>query len=498
MSPAVPDPALDPLVDLLSMRLSSGIDPRVAGSALELSILDAGVRDKHSDSVRKIAEQFIVEARQREGFGHADGVELSLARGSDGSLHVAVKDERVPVDPQESRRLQSHRLAKSISFVEEVSTRSDGRQGNIASLRIRADAVDSNRLEQLEILDESVARVTGEQAAALEFRRMTAADVEPLIRCIYRCYGYSYPDDGAYHPRELRSLLLTERMLSVVAVEPDGELAGHAALTYGHPSDLVPEAGRLVVDPRFRGHRIAEKLSQLRLDLAHERELVGIWTECVTNHPASQRNMVHFGAHEVGLLIGGGPSDVVMADLANTNHGLRSLMPMFIPLLRNSATVSVPAQVASHFEGLAAQLELERIVATELVKPAGPGTELSAEVSTATGVGHVRLTAIGADLLEVVATELSHLIPFELGAVHLDVPIENTSAAWAIDQLEQLGFCWATWVPRATVAGDTLRLQRVGEHLVDTEHIVCAGPEGDAVRDWVLSEWHRVKRGINT
>ena len=40
-----------------------------------------------------------------------------------------------------------------------------------------------------------------------------------------------------------------------------------------------------------------------------------------------------------------------------------------------------------------------------------------------------------------------------------------------------------------------LRLQRTGSHPVETEHIACARPEGEQVRDYVLADWRRVRRG---
>lgn len=63
---------------------------------------------------------------------------------------------------------------------------------------------------------------------------------------------------------------------SVVAVAPDGEVTGHIALTFDRTDDLVPEGGKLVVDPRYRGHHLAERLAAVRLDLARELGLSGI------------------------------------------------------------------------------------------------------------------------------------------------------------------------------------------------------------------------------
>jgi hypothetical protein len=39
-----------------------------------------------------------------------------------------------------------------------------------------------------------------------------------------------------------------------------------------------------------------------------------------------------------------------------------------------------------------------------------------------------------------------------------------------------------------------MRLQRVGGHPVETERVLCAREEGEALRDYVLADWHRVRR----
>jgi hypothetical protein len=63
-----------------------------------------------------------------------------------------------------------------------------------------------------------------------------------------------------------------------------------------------------------------------------------------------------------------------------------------------------------------------------------------------------------------------------------------------MEALEALDFAFAAWIPDFAADGDIIRLQRVGSHPVDVEHVVCARPEGEAIRDYVIAEWHRVRR----
>lgn len=139
-------------------------------------------------------------------------------------------------------------------------------------------------------------------------------------------------------------------------------------------------------------------------------------------------------------------------------------------------------------------LALDRVIAVGDSLPAG-ATKARVIVVPEAGIAHVRIERIGADVLARVAHELEGLDAFDLGVVHLDLPLTDPAASRIASALERLGFCFAAWLPDFGVNGDVLRLQRVGSHPVDVEHVVCARAEGERLRDYVVKDWHRVRRG---
>ena len=182
-----------------------------------------------------------------------------------------------------------------------------------------------------------------------------------------------------------------------------------------------------------------------------------------------------------------------MAGFANANEGRRSLIVTYTPLAPVARTIHVPERHAAIVAELAARLGLERVVETG-GEGDGGHARISAKVTPQIGVAHIRVTHPGADLASKVADQLEGLDAFDLGAVHLDVPLADPAAAAAIEALEALDFAFSSWIPDFAPDGDAFRLQRVGSHPVDVEHVVCARPEGEAVRDYVVGEWHRVRR----
>ena len=488
----------------LELVLRADAPADAAGSVVRSMGLHLGLPAERATRVRTVVEELVREARDRECVG--DDAEIVVRTEHKGDrLRVTVTDRRLPIVARASRRLPSRRLA-ALGFVDRLHVASHGAEGNVAECELSLHDAEAVLLDGAEVLAADVAVVDDETAAELSIRRAEPSDASGVARCVYRCYGYSYVDPLMYRPRLLAGAWRTGRIHSVVAVAPDGEVVGHIALTSERAEDLVPEGGKLVVDPRYRGHHLAERLAAARLDLAHELGLSGIWVECVTNHPYSQKEVLGCGGAETGLLVGCAPGTVSMAALDNEHGGRICLLPMWIPAEGTDAsTVHVPERLLPLATSVRDGLGLDRRILTgphdgdpAVLLPATTPpatTQLSVAAAASIGLGHLRVQRIGADLVSRVADELEGLAAFDLSVVHLDLPLAEPSAAHAIDALGELGFFWGAWLPGFVPSGDALRLQRVLDRPVAMEHIACAGEHGEHIRDAVLAEWHRVRRG---
>jgi RimJ/RimL family protein N-acetyltransferase/anti-sigma regulatory factor (Ser/Thr protein kinase) len=480
----------------LRLNGSDGVQ-EAAGAVVRALAAAAGVRPERATRVRAVVEELVREAIARPRASEDGDAAVVRAWSESGLLRIEIADTGLPVTPTESRHAPSRRLA-ALGFVDELHIRARGKDGNFAECALRLEPLESD-LGGEEVLDEDAQVVSEAEIEALEVRPMAAGDAIGLVRCVYRCYGYSYKDSLLYEPRHIAEALRDGHMRSVVAVTPDGDVVGHCAAFVERKGDPVPESGRLVVDPRYRGHHLAERMATSRRALAAEHRLPGIWAEAVTNHPSSQRELIKLGGAEVGLLVGGSPAAVRMAGFANTNDGRRSLIVTYTPLAPVVREIHLPERHAAIVAELATRLGLQReIDTTSAAEWTGYGPKVQATVSTKvtpqTGVAHIRISDPGGDLASMVADELEGLDAFDLGAVHLDVPLTGPGAVDLIEELEALDFAFAAWIPDFVVDGDVVRLQRVGSHPVDVEHVVCARAEGEAIRDYVIGEWHRVRR----
>jgi len=480
----------------LELVLREDAPADAAGSVVRSMALHAGLPAERATRLRTVIEELVREARDREGVPGAGEVVVTTVHEGD-ALRIAVTDRRLPLGPGLARSLASRRLA-ALGFVDRLHVSSHGEDGNVAECEIRLHDTEAEVLDDAEVLAADVAVVDDAAAGSLTIRPMELADAPGVARCVYRCYGYSYVDPIMYRPRLLRSALRSGLVHSVVAVTPEGDVVGHIAMTFDRAGDLVPEGGKLVVDPRYRGHHLAERLAAARLELARGLGLSGIWSECVTNHPYSQKEVLGGGGAETGLLIGATPASVTMAALANVAEGRKSLLAMWTPVCGTPAQeVVVTERHRALVEEIAGGLGLDRRVVVGAADAAPPrgSTRLGASIAASVGLGHLRVQRLGADLVQRVADELDALAAQDLAVVHLDLPVGDPSTAGMVERLESLGFFWGAWLPGFAPDGDVLRLQRLSGRPVDVAHIACASERGERIRDLVVEEWHRIRRG---
>jgi RimJ/RimL family protein N-acetyltransferase len=324
-----------------------------------------------------------------------------------------------------------------------------------------------------------------------EIRRLTVEDIPQLIECIRRCYGDSYPFHDMYDPVALQKIVDDKMMYSVVAQHPDGHLIGHCALTFDSTHNTTPEAGKMVVDPDYRGHHIAESMAKMRIDIAKELDLVGFWTDCVTNHPYSQHEMIAFGAQETGMLLGASPSRE-MAGLQNFTDTRMSFLSCYLPLKELISTIYLPQHHLDFVGDLAQQINVKRTIVQSNAIGTGK-SEFNIRVNSETQTANIKVLHIGEDFSSEISTELAKLESFNLAFVMLNLPISQESAALAFSQLEDMGFFWGAWLPNYSAQGDVLRLQKLHES-VNVDEIICARPQGENIKQYVISEWNRVSQ----
>ncbi|MFN8125327.1 MAG: GNAT family N-acetyltransferase [Candidatus Nanopelagicales bacterium] len=477
------DTSADHLVDV---TLADVVPVAAAVHAVEQAAQGLGVSAGEAHRLGAVVRELVTEARERETFGdRLDPVQVS-ARRAGTDLTVQVVDHRMPAVGETYAGLVSFQLAQ-LGFVTDLRfTLGDG---NVVECSIpipdRASWLDTEQ-----VVPHDAPPVDDATADAVVYRQATPEDAVGLTRLTYRCYEYTYVDPLFYAPDALARAIAGGDLRAWVACAPDGEVVGHQALA-ADPNGLTPEFSKLMVDPRFRRHGIADRLARDLLSHARDQGQPGAWAECVANHAASQRTVGAAGGTEVGLLLGASPEAAAMAGFEVKAEGRRSLVSMYLPLAPQGDRVSyLPQRLHEMYRTLVAAMGLQREVLDSDERPVGT-SRLQMSTSPAVGRARVSLDRMAPDALQRIAAEVGGLDLAHLAVLYLDIPLADPAAARAIRIAEERGFFWAALLPDARPDGDVLRLQRLADVPIDTANIQTVTDLGAAVVAFVLSERER-------
>ncbi len=166
--------------------------------------------------------------------------------------------------------------------VDEVWFENLGKQGKV--LHLVKKLPDSQKQEP--VLE--VHAITPAPSQHYEIREMRDEEAKQVTRLFWLVYGYTYKNEDFYRPLGLLELIRTGRLVNLVAIGEDGEVAGHVGLIRYEPN-YIAEIALLVVSPAHRGRGIMTFLEDGIYAKAADMGLSGLLTNPVTSHNKSQK-----------------------------------------------------------------------------------------------------------------------------------------------------------------------------------------------------------------
>lgn len=336
--------------------------------------------------------------------------------------------------------------------------------GNRVSVRLALPAHDR-------LLDDAGLEVLPGDAptsdAEVALRPLEVADGPALTRCIYRCYGWTYPGVDLYYPDRIAAAIESGRRIGEVAVTADGEIAAHwGAVTV---ADGVVETGGTVTDPRFRGRGLAAELGERLLARLEEDGVRGRLREPVLTHSATQRIALREGATLVGLYL---HLSAPLAQVGITDGMLServSLTVMYSPLQPlQPATLWVPAVYEPVVRRILEPASWPRDLGGAHRSPGTPdASTLRSSYDAVNRSGEVAVAEVGRDLVDAVDDALGQLRRAGAEMVRVVLPANQPALASVGAGLATLGLGFAALLPEFGTLGDALVLQWLADPGVD-------------------------------
>jgi serine/threonine-protein kinase RsbW len=402
-----------------------------------------------------------------------------------GQVVTAVEDRGLPFDYAPLQDGSDTALPDMLhrSFADEIRFVNLGRRGNRVELVKHLPYADAREHLCEDEHHRTVRAPAAPEDTPLEVRMMRPEESFELSRCVYRSYGYSYDWNDIYYPDRIRELQESGLMRSCVAVTPDDEFVGHLALTLEGPNSPVGEAGQAVVDPRFRGHQLFERMKTFLSERANEAGMYGLYSEATAVHPYSQKGNLHLGAKETGYLLGYIPASVSYKEIGEDREGRRGSVALFYMRV-NAEPERVAYPPVAYQETAQRVIEhcgLRRIIQNASEPEISHSSRVSVNVRRDHNLAFLRVEEPGADLEELVRLRLRELCLHRVDCIYVDLPLSHPATAQAGAGLRDLGFYFGGIIPEAhggATSGDVLRLQYLNNVEIKPDDVHTASDFG--------------------
>jgi GNAT superfamily N-acetyltransferase len=324
----------------------------------------------------------------------------------------------------------------------------------------------------------------------ITIRLMKPDDSVGLARCVHRCYGYTYANADVYFPDRVRELLESGLLISHVALSPDDEVIGHSAIRKEWADSMIGERGQAVVDPRYRGHGLFNKLLNSLMAHAKDIGMYGTYSEGVAVHTYSQKAALLAGGHETGILLGYIPATMFFKQIQEGDRQQRQAVVLMYTRLNDEPWRDVypPFHHQSIIRRIYEENNFRRNIkeAVNVKEPADvPGaSQVDVRVHSDASQAYMLIKQYGADLEDLVKFRLRELCLRKIDCIYVDLPLSHPSTPKFCASLEMLGFFFGGIVPEMS-EGDVLRLQYLNNVDVDIDSIQIASDFGKEMLDYV-------------
>ncbi len=408
-----------------------------------------------------------------------------------GQLVIAVEDQGLPFDFTRLEDGTSSALTSPAlhAAADAVHFSSLGRRGN------RVEIVKRLPYPHIEASIDPAQRAPADAPPPpldipITIRVMTPDDAIAVARCTYHCYGYTIPDEYLYYPDRLRQMLDGGLLEICVAVTGEGEIVGFLTVELDHAGAALANLGEAMVDPRFRGHGLFEKMKTFAKQRAAAKGLLGLSSESVTVHPYSQKGCIALGASETGVQLG---DEVPAVDFKQIGGGVsKKRTATVLYYLRTGQEPPRVIYAPSRHQAMIGRIYehggFRRTLQTAPVVGAptlAPGAQLKVQVFPEWSEASLLVTRYGSDLAELVRFRLRELCLSRIDWIGLDLPLGDPGAQSLCASLEGLGFFFAGVIPELA-DGDVLRLQYLNEVDADVESAQIASDFGKELFAYVV------------
>ena len=323
-------------------------------------------------------------------------------------------------------------------------------------------------------------------------RQMIPDEAVEISKCAYQCYGYGY-EDFIYYPEQVAAKNRDGSIFSVVAVNEDNAVMGHAALEYPYPGASIAESGVAFVKPEYRRLGLFAEFNAFFIQHAKKRGMAGLYGRAVTSHIATQRMAKSHGYMDCGLFIGNYTA-LDFSGFAEKVAQRESLVMSFLAFKTDQTrTIYLPKNFLALGEMIFKSINLP----VELPQPSlelGPCADNSIiEVTNnhTLNLAEITVSQYGEHFIEEIRHYLKSLCLENTDIIHIVLDLEDSATENVIERLGQMGFVFGGILPFGLNGHHALILQYLNNVKIDFDQINLLTDEAKIILE-------QIKKSINT
>lgn len=322
-------------------------------------------------------------------------------------------------------------------------------------------------------------------AGGICIRRMRTGEALEVARCAYDAYGYSYVYETIYVPERFEALNQSNSIRSFVAVDDDGNIAGHASLVLAENHPGLADLAMVMTRKHYRGHNIATRLADACIEEARQSGLAGVYIESVTSHVYTQKFSHKLGMKDCGFLLAHAPASLSFKGIDEDIHPRQSIVLAYLNVDQTAPVRAVfaPADMRELLQDIYSQLGLKRSFADSPADSsekdseefADKRAEVHAALHTDLEIGTLEVRQCGQGAMEQIASNVRGFIQHGIQVVECFLCLDDPGTPALYEQMLEHRF-FVTGVLPNPLAGDKLVLQRLEGIVFDSDALAIANP----------------------
>ena len=489
----------------MEMELRLTNDPRLMPSVqafMHSTLKQFGLVDAAVTSIEKIVTEVVSHTIQHAyPHGEEGAITLKVTEAS-GKFEITISDDGLPQDihqlEEELHDGQDNRsgLAESVvqGVIDEMHWSALGPNGKALHLIkwIHDDAViDANSDTSLQIPEDTPLAPQQEY----NIRKAVPEEALQISQLIYRIYGNTYFNEDVYYPDRVATQHSNGSVLSVIATDTEGNLAGHCALEFNNEGP-VAEVGQAAVDPRHRARGLLNQMKDALGSEAQSRGLAGWYADSVTVHIYTQKSNAHHGGHVCGVGLGVSPRNESFGGIAQTLAQRVSCVIYFHWLTEpEHRTVFVSERHQEIILDIYANLGCT-VTFGDAATPSDKHGTLLINMNPRAHFAVIHVTKLGQDSVQSIRRAARELIEMShIEALLVELPLEDPGAPETCETLETYGFGFTGVGPHFSAGGDVLKMEYLVEPL-EKNPIKLFEPFAERLVAYALNEQLRVRASM--